>query len=79
MSDNFEENEWERFKNEKLWPKNDSTSPKVQLFVARDLYAPLLLNHEFSLPTIRWTENWDHNAKEGRLNHVADHMIYYVS
>jgi hypothetical protein len=74
MSSNLKEIEMKRLMVTPIWPKEDlsppnknetNPKPKIQRFVASDLYAPLVLHREFGLSVIDWKGKWARNTQEG--------------
>ena len=79
MSSELQEIEKKRLMVTPIWPKESSidsqsnnnlpeeSKPKIQRFVASDLYAPLALHREFGLPVLDWKGKWARNTQEGNL------------
>ncbi|CAI2174465.1 1539_t:CDS:10 [Funneliformis geosporum] len=81
ISNNLKDIETKRLKITPIWPKENlvdsqpnngepgetKPKPKVQRFVASDLYAPLVLHREFGLPVLDWKGKWTRNTQEGKF------------
>src|SRR5438270_686620 len=54
-------------------PEEIKPGPKIQRFVASELYAPTAIHREFGLPMLSWKGKWVHNTQEGKF-----FVIFYI-